>query len=103
MIKIRVSKPALEEFKHSEYGSYEDADCPDTGHVWCILDRHSGAIEIRDDDEAAEVYYALVTGTFALRDKGYLRTARRIADAVRDAARRADPELVQQYPQPDGY
>jgi hypothetical protein len=54
MIKIRVSKPALEEFKHSEYGSYEDADCPDTGHVWCILDRHSGAIEIRDDDEAAE-------------------------------------------------
>ena len=55
------------------------------------------------DDEAAEVYYALVTGTFALRDKGYLRTARRIADAVRDAARRADPALVKRYPQPDGY
>jgi hypothetical protein len=103
VIKVRVAKPALEEFKASEFGSYEDADCPDTGHVWCILDRHSAAIEIRNNDEAAEVYYALVTGTFALRDKGYLRTARRIANAVRDAARRADPALVEQYPEPDGY
>ena len=103
MIKIRVSKPALEEFKHSEYGSYEDAGCPDTGHVWCVLDRHSTVIEVRTDKEAAQVYEALVTGTFALREKGFLPTARRIADAVRDAARRADPALVEERPQPSGY
>ena len=107
MIKIRISKAALEEFKDSEYGSYEDADCPDTGHVWCILDRHSTVIEVRDDAEAAQVYEALVTGTFQIDNPAYgqryFRTACRISDAVRDAARRADPVLVEERPRPSGY
>lgn len=107
MIKIRINPKALEEFQHSEHGSWEDHDCPDTGHVWCILQRRAGAIEIHDDAEAAEVYGAAVSGTFQIDDKEigkpYYKVAVRICDALRDAARRHNPDLVTRWPRPSGY
>ena len=102
MIKIRISKPALEEFQQSEYGSWEDAGCPDTGHVYAILQRHIAQIEVRDDAEAAEVFCAVCSGTFQLEYKGFLRTARRIANALREAAARHDPEVVHLWSHPTG-
>jgi hypothetical protein len=107
MIKIRINPKALEEFARSEHGSYEDHGCPDTGHVWCILQRHTGTIEVKNDAEAAEVYGAAASGTFQIDDKEigkpYFKVAIRICDALRDAARRHNPDLVTQLPRPSGY
>ena len=107
MIKIRINPAALEEFQHSEHGSYEDHGSPDVGHVWNILQRHTGLIEVRSDAEAAEVFYAVCSGTFQLdapeEGKVYFRTACRIADKLREAARRSDPEMVARWKAPSGY
>lgn len=82
-IIIPVTAAALAEFHASEYGSWEDAGCPDAGHVCNILDRHARKIEVRDADEAELVYYAACSGTMQLAYKGFTRTARKIADALR--------------------
>lgn len=100
MIKIRVSPAALEELQHSEYGSWEDAGCPDTGHRYAVLQRHIAQIEVRDDAEAADLYYAVCSGTFQLT---HLPVARRLADALREAAERHDPEVVRRWDGPSGY
>ena len=107
MIKIRISPAALEEFQQSECGAWEDAGGPDTGHAYCILQRHAAQIEVRDDAEAAQVYYAACSGSFQIDDPAYgqryFRTACRIADKLRDAARRYDPDMVSTWAAPSGH
>jgi hypothetical protein len=101
-IRIRVSKQALEEFVCSEEGSWSDHDeAPD--HQCAILQRHKTSIEIRNAEEAAKVYYACCSGTFQLDYKGFLRTARRIANELREAAKQHDPDIVKHWPAPDGH
>lgn len=118
-ITIRLSNAAATELYCSEYGSYEDHENElaegetkvpgrygDT-HACDIIQRSPrGRNDTRitlTDSEAAELYYAICSGTFQLEDKGYLRTARRLADRLRDAARRYDADLVRHWPAPSGY
>lgn len=115
-ITIRLSHAAFDELHASEYGSYEDHLPEDGGpaaarfgstHLVDILERSPrGRNDTRitlTDSEAAEVYYALCSGTFQLEYKGFLPTARRLADRLRDAARRYDADLVRRWPAPSGY
>lgn len=102
---IRLAPALLEDFRESELGAYEDAQPGGPSehegparygstHAYEILGRHlaRGKIEIRDLDEAAEVYFAAASGTFQLSDAARcdpgngnrgLRAARRICDALR--------------------
>lgn len=115
-IAIRLSNAAATELYHSEYGSYEDHTPVDGGpaaarygetHVCDLIMRgHRQKTSTRillTDSEAAEFYYALCSGTFQLHDKGYFQTACRLADRLRDAARRHDADLVKHWPAPSGY
>lgn len=119
-ITIRLSNAAATELYHSEYGSYEDQQNDMDAGAISVLGRWSDAhacdiimrgkrrqnsttITLLDDSEAAEMYYAICSGTFQLDYKGYLRTAKRLADQLRDAARRHSAELVRSWPAPSGY
>jgi hypothetical protein len=62
-IKIRINPKALEEFRHSEYGSYEDSHY-DESHGYMILGRHKGMIEVRNQREADDIYARVCSGTF---------------------------------------
>ena len=99
-IIIPVSPAALEEFRESEWGAYEDAGCPEAGHVVNILERHKRKIEVRDATEAELVYVACCSGTFQIHDKGFTRTAHKIADALRVHVR---PYWVRLWPVPSGF
>lgn len=109
-IAIRLSNAAATDLYCCESGSYDDNDGEarygDT-HACDIIQRSPrGRNDTRitlTDSEAAELYYAICSGTFQLEDKGYLRTARRLADRLRDAARRHDADLVKHWPAPSGY
>jgi hypothetical protein len=118
-IRIRVAPRALEEFRDSEEGSWEDAgrrkDSLDeaTGslHVYCILGRHKGLIEVRDALEAETVYVAACSGTWQTRwsaeerrygegdGRGYFETACRVADLLRPYVR---PETLSHWVRPSG-
>lgn len=78
---FRIHPTALEQFRSSEEGSYSDSraesgaanegDTPDPDvealHVYCILGRHKGKIEVRNADEALVVYLAACSGTWQTR------------------------------------
>lgn len=91
-MKFRMSKEDLYELVHAEWGSWEDARCPegDSPHPCWVAQRHATVLEIRDAVEADRMYAALCSGTFALteHDGGprRLRIARRICDALKPYA-----------------
>lgn len=113
-IKIRINPIALEEFRDSEYGSFEDDEEGVTRsysplHAYEILGRAPAAIIVNDADEAAEIYWRVCSGTFQLnnQDDGenrqYFKTACRIAAALRPAVQEAHPSVVAVWPAPSGY
>ena len=119
-IIIRMSNAAATDLYHAEYGSYEDQSYDmaegeiealgrwSNAHACDIIMRGkrgqtSTSITLLDDSEAAEMYYAICSGTFQLEHMGYLSTARRLANQLRDAARRHSAELVRTWPAPSGY
>lgn len=109
-IAIRLSNAAATDLYMCESGSHDDtngeARYGDT-HVCDIIQRsprYKADTRITlTDSEAAEVYYALCSGTFQLEHMGYLPTAKRLANRLRDAAGRHDADLVKYWPAPSGY
>lgn len=51
--QFRVTPSVLDEWMISEIGSWEDAHCPQDGHVYNILSRHKSVLEVRSLKEAA--------------------------------------------------
>jgi len=78
MIKIRINGDKLCEFQESELAAWQDDGEPDF-HVYRILCRHNGMIEIKNRKELNEVWVALCSGTFQLH---YYRCACRIAEEL---------------------
>jgi len=74
-IKIRMTARTVEELSSAEYGSYEDWLNDDrkptdynggrTCHTVEILERHKTVLEIRDETELKEVFWAVSTGLFS--------------------------------------
>lgn len=54
-MKLKVAGKTLRRWASDEYASWEDDACPDSGHVYNVLSRHSTVLEIRDDAELALV------------------------------------------------
>ena len=109
-IAIRLSNAAATDLYCCESGSYDDNDGEarygDTHVCDLIMRGHRQKTSTRitlTDSEAAEFYFALCSGTFQLHDMGYFQTACRLADRLRDAARRHDADLVKHWPAPSGY
>lgn len=114
-IKIRVSAKFIEEMDGCEMGRYEDAerlrqstdpeDVADVEEnykvVWIDFSgRYKTVVELRNDDELLEAYYAAASGTIGL----YCKTAaNNFLDKIRDKARELDPNLVRTWPYQNGY
>lgn len=112
-IKIKVRPDFLDELYQCEAGRYEDAqDARRRGDQEAIeasgyqvvacdfLDRWKTQVEVRDDAELRELYYACASGTIGVC--GYTRAANSVLDKIRDRVREIDPELVQMFPYQNG-
>lgn len=106
---IEVDPEFLQELYQCEYGRYEDAmnareaddeesiNGNDYQVVACdFLNRHRTVIEIQNDAELRELYYACASGTIGSR--GYAEEANRVLDKIRDTVRNIDPGLVGRWP-----
>jgi len=106
-LKIKSSADFINELAGCETGRYEDACIArDENDVESIKDndydcvlcdfitRHKTLIEVRNDTELCELYYALASGTI-----GILRgsTAKLMRDKIRDKVKEIDPALVGMY------
>ncbi len=109
-IRLKVSSAAMEELQASECGSYEsvtesiergegDQGRPLESHVHTVTERFATILEIRNDAEAIDAYYAVCSGTFQL---SHYRIACRIADALRDVVTAVDPKTTRQWSAPSG-
>ena len=74
-IKIRLSKGAIDELQI----------CEEASNTYLICQRHKTVLEIRDQEEAVEVFNDVCFGTFQLitEYRNRLRSARKIANALR--------------------
>jgi len=108
-LKIKAPKYFIEELKSAEYGRYEDACCArekndveliEANNYDCVLvdfiDRWKTQIEVRNDQELCELYYALASGLIGLY--GYSKKANQILDTIRPNVENIDPELVKFWP-----
>jgi len=113
-IKIKASPKFIEELFYCEYGRFEDArGARESGDeelvklnnyelVFCDFgDRHKTLIEMRDDAELCEAYYAAASGTIGVR--GFNVSANRFLDKIRDRVEKIDPDLVKRWPNQNGY
>lgn len=113
-IKIKVRPEFLEELYQSEYGRYEDAqnarrrgdqeniEANNYQVVACdFLDRWKTQIEVRNDAELHELYYACASGTIGVN--GYTRAANAVLNRIRDKVREIDPNLVEMFPYQNGF
>jgi hypothetical protein len=95
-LRLRITPRAIEEFKGSEEGSWEDhggrADSRcrdiDSPHAYVILERYRTFIEIRDANEALCVYLAACSGTWQTTHgsgdgRGFYTTACHVCDELR--------------------
>lgn len=106
-IYLRVSHIALRELVEAEEDSYMDAlrgngntqRDPRT-HAHAVASRCSTRLRIDSDQEAADMYDAVCSGTMRLT---HLAVARRIADWLRLIVTRVDPSLVKTWPEPTGH
>lgn len=108
-LKLKASRQFIEELASAENGRYEDAmvarEKGDTEEIEacdydCVLgdfiDRHKTVIEVRNDRELCELYYALASGLIGVH--GYARAANNMLDKIRDRVREIDPDLVRVWP-----
>lgn len=107
-IKIKSTSKFIEELYHCEYGRYEDAcnarkandveliEMNDYQVVACdFLGRWKSQVELRNDDELCELYYALASGTIGL----YMcKTANTMLDVIRPYVLLVKPEIVERWP-----
>lgn len=106
-IKFDVGRDYLTELYYCEEGRYEDAqNARKAGDeetivannyqlVLCdFLDRYKTIIEIRNDAELVEFYYALVSGTIGLRR---LTKTNRLLGLIADDVQRIAPEQVARW------
>lgn len=113
-IKLKSSSNFIQEFYSCEYGRYEDAqnareagdqeliETNDYQVVACdFLERHKSVIEVRNDAELRELYYALASGTIGYR--GRTAHANTLLDQIRERVQAIDPELVKQWPEQSGF
>lgn len=112
-IKVKASAKFLDDLYHCEYGRYEDAvsaredndteaiEAEGYGLVYCDFGkRFKTQIEIRNDAELSETWYALASGTIGLYNA---RTANRMLDELRPIASSVCPEMVNLWPFQDGF
>lgn len=113
-IKLKCSAKFREELYYCEYGRFEDAqEAREAGDIEdikasnyeCVFcdfgDRHKTVIEIRNDAELHETYYALASGTIGVR--GYARQANSLLDKIRPAMLKVDAGLVERWPNQNGF
>ena len=97
-IKILIRAQEMQQLRKSEHAAYQDAQRVSTGGVveypmaYSICLRHDRMIEIRDEAEADEMFYAVSSGTFA---QSHYETAKRIAKILRPYAK---PKTVALWP-----
>lgn len=111
-IKIKLPVGHLSELAECEHPAYEDAEHdeaegkpaerPTATHTYVVAKRHKTILEIRNAEEANDVYYAVCSGTFGLREKSmaWHRSAVKIANLLRPYA---DPAIVKLWPTANGY
>jgi hypothetical protein len=119
---LRLPRRTLESLANSEEGRHEDIRCelaeyeaasepkgdkpePCLAYTCAMEALESSAsskyVTIRVDraDVAGDLYYAVCSGTFQLQ---FPKTARDIANVLREWVRVSDPELVKRWPAPTG-
>ena len=107
-LKLKSSKEFIEELISAEYGRYEDAcQARKENDIFFIkmnsyevvavdfLDRHKTIIEVRNDAEIKELYFALASGLIGIR--GRARHANKLLDKIRSHVETLDPELVSRF------
>lgn len=122
IVKIRLSRAAVEHLAMSEEGRYEDytrdlaewnageryeADKPEPCLAYTCateaLTSHESSkyatICISSTDTAEDLYYAVCSGTFQIQ---FLTAARRIANVLRERVRVTNSPLVRAWPAPTG-
>ena len=101
-VTLRITERAKGELAHSEFGSWEDSSEADREHHAVTICRNSprGRLVVHNVQQADALLYALSTGTFGLRDKGFLPTCRRLYEEL---APFASAEARRQCRYPDGY
>mgnify|MGYP003114373812 FL=1 len=98
-IKLKASADFIMHLYECEYGRYEDRESGDIEQelVYCDFgDRWKTQIEIRDDAELDECWYALASGTIGCM--GFGRTANRMLNQLRPLAKQRIPETVALWP-----
>lgn len=113
-IKLKCSKQFLEELQFCESGRENDAQRArqenDTKAIEFneyevvfndFSDRWKTIIEIRNDLELCETYYALASGTIGVN--GFSRQANRLLDEIKDFVLMVNPQLVKQFPFQNGF
>ena len=94
-IKLKASAEFISELYECERGRQEDAEKGEL--VYCDFgERWKTQIEIRDDAELDECWYALASGTIGCM--GFARTANRMLDQLRPLAKQRIPETVAMWP-----
>ena len=94
-IKLKASAEFISELYECERGRQEDAEKGEL--VYCDFgERWKTQIEIRDDAELDECWYALASGTIGVM--GFARTANRMLDHLRPLAEPRIPLMVAQWP-----
>jgi hypothetical protein len=112
-IKIKTSRAFIQELYSAEEGRYDDAlnarkrndveaiKNNDYDVVACdFILRWKTQIEVRDDRELRELYYACASGMIGLY--GYTREANRILNKIRSRVKEIDPGLVDLFPYQTG-
>lgn len=109
-LKFKMGNDLVHKFQLCEMGTWEDHergnDKSDAPYTYEVLDRWETQIEIRDRAELITVWWALCTGTFAIR---HYRAACNLADKilphVKEAAEhdKKAAKIFQQYRYPDGF
>ena len=112
-MKIKCGKRFLEELLGCESGRHEDAEGAreagdiesiegnDYETVFCDFGwRHSTQVELRNDEELVEYYYALASGTIGLYA---CRAANTQLDKIREYVLEVSPRTVKIWPCQNGY
>lgn len=99
-VVIRMTPEQVAELVESEEGAYADdteAGRPLEAHPHTVAQRFRWRLEIRNDAEAQEMYFAVCSGTF---QRSHFGAACSIADALRAVVRERNPAMVQTWPAP---
>ena len=113
--KFKVTKKFLEELEYAESGRHEDALRAREGDkelqgmmgdeynlvLGDFIGRWKTQIEVRNDKELRELYYALASGLIG--HFGFTKQANKILDMIRDDVQQYDPQLVKNWPYQTGF